>query len=688
MTPPDTPPDKGETMLPLPTLRDPGAAPPIPVSVLVVDDDPRNLLAMQQVLADLDADVVLARSGAEALRRVLDQDFAAILLDVHMPEMDGYETAELIRRRERSRHVPIIFLTAINKDEVHIFRGYEAGAVDYMFKPVEPAILRSKVAVFTELQRKTLEVKRQAEQKQRLLAENLRVHTEKLLAEQALRRSEERQGVIVRSLPIVLYTAAADGASFRYLSANAAAVLGFPAERFLAEPGFWESRLHPGDRGRVLAQRASGADGDAAMIEYRWQGADGAWRVLLDHSVPVRDARGLPCERSGTILDVTETRELQTQLAHAQRMETVGQLTGGIAHDFNNMLMVVIGSLERLSGMIPAEEKAQRRLDMALQASLRCSDLTRRLLSFARRQQLHPEPVDLNALVRGMGEFMGRTLGSGVELVIETADGAWPAIVDRSQAESALLNLVINARDAMDGGGRLTLRIANVPAGTSGLAELAGDSVLLCVSDTGCGMPPEVLERAFEPFFTTKDVGKGTGLGLSMIHGFVKQSGGAIRVESTVGLGTTFHLYLPRADGLAADGSTAAEEGLPRGGGEVVLVVDDEEDVRGVAAFTLQDLGYTVVEAASPQQALEILAEGRAVDLLFTDVVMPGGVNGFELARAGLERRPALKVLYTTGFAHGIDGDGAAGSAILRKPYRRHELAEAMRRALAPAGPD
>ncbi|PWC41743.1 histidine kinase [Azospirillum sp. TSO22-1] len=672
-------------MLPLPTLRDPGDAPPIPVSILVVDDDPRNLLAMQQVLADVDADVVLARSGAEALRRVLDQDFAAILLDVHMPEMDGYETAELIRRRERSRHVPIIFLTAINKDEVHIFRGYEAGAVDYMFKPVEPTILRCKVAVFIDLQRKTLEVKRQAEQKQRLLAENLRVHTEKLLAEQALRRSEERQGLIVRSLPIVLYTADADGASFRYLSANAAAVLGFPAERFLEEPGFWESRLHPDDRGRVLARRASGADRDAAMIEYRWQGADGAWHVLLDHAVLLRDARGLPSERSGTILDVTETRELQTQLAHAQRMETVGQLTGGIAHDFNNMLMVVIGSLERLSGMVSDDEKAQRRLDMALQASLRCSDLTRRLLSFARRQQLHPEPVDLDALVRGMGEFMGRTLGSGVELVIEPAEGAWPAIVDRSQAESALLNLVINARDAMEGGGRLTLRIANVPAGASDLPELSGDSVLLSVSDTGCGMPPEVLEHAFEPFFTTKDVGKGTGLGLSMIHGFVKQSGGAIRVDSTVGQGTTFHLYLPRADAPAADDSTAAAEGLPRGGGEVVLVVDDEEDVRGVATLTLQDLGYTVVEASSPQKALEVLAEGGAVDLLFTDIVMPGGVNGFELARAGLERRPALKVLYATGFAHGIDGDGAAGSAILRKPYRRHELAEAVRRTLAPA---
>lgn len=670
--------------------------PPVPVSVLVVDDDSRNLLAMQQVLSDLGAAIVLAHSGEEALKRVLDQDFAAILLDVHMPNLDGYETAELIRRREKSRHIPIIFLTAINKDEVHIFRGYEAGAVDYMFKPVEPGILRCKVAVFVDLYRKSEEVKRQAEQKQRLLAENLRVRTEKLEAEQALRRSEERQALIVRSLPIVLYTRlSGNGEPFRYLTENAEAILGFPGVRLIGEAGFWESRLHPEDRERVLDHLATLPESGMAMIEYRWRGADGAYRILLDHAVVLHAGMGVPTEVCGTILDVTETREMQMQLAHAQKMETVGQLTGGIAHDFNNMLMVVIGSLERLAGMLPDNEKAVRRLDMALQASLRCSDLTRRLLSFARRQQLHPEPVDLNELVAGMGELMSRTLGGGIELVVEAGEGMWPAVVDRSQAESALLNLVVNARDAMQGSGRLTIRTANVPAGSvgGGLDGSSGDYVLLCVSDTGCGMPPDVLERAFEPFFTTKDVGKGTGLGLSMIHGFVKQSGGVVKVESEVGRGSNFLLYLPRAmaaQDLLPQGAAVPDGDDAVGRGEVVLVVDDERDVRTVAVLTLQDLGYTVIEAETPRQALNVLAGESPVDLLFTDIVMPGGMDGLALAHESVRLRPHLKVLYTSGYAPGVERDDSVDgpvSGILQKPYRRHELAEAVAQALRAGGP-
>ncbi len=662
--------------------------PPPAASILVVDDDSRNLLAMREVLADLGASVVLARSGEEALRQVLDHEFAAILLDVHMPGLDGYETAELIRKREKSRHIPILFLTAINKDEVHIFRGYSAGAVDYMFKPVDPEILRCKVAVFIDLHRKTEEVKRQAEQKQLLLAENFRMRTEKLLAEQALRRSEERQALIARSLPIVLYTAeAGNGYPFLYVTENAEDVLGFPAARFIEDPGFWESRLHPDDRERVLEHLAMWPETGVSMIEYRWQGADGAYRVLLDHAVVLHNGAGEAGELCGTILDVTETREMQQHLAHAQKMETVGQLTGGIAHDFNNMLMVVIGSLERLARMLPDDPAAHKRLDMAMQASLRCSDMTRRLLSFARRQQLHPEPVDLGELAAGMGDMMGRTLGPDIAVEIERTEGVWPATVDRSQAESALLNLVINARDAMRGVGRLTVRTANVTIGAAeaGPDMRPGDYVLLSVSDTGCGMPPEVLERAFEPFFTTKEVGKGTGLGLSMIHGFVKQSGGVIRVDSEVDGGTEFRLYLPRADVRRACAPGDVEpHGDASGHGEVVLVVDDDRDVRSVAALSLQDLGYTVIEAETPRDALDMLAGEQAVALLFTDIVMPGGMNGLELARESLKLRPALKVLYASGYAHGIgQGHAAApGSEILLKPYRDRDLAEAVRRAL------
>ena len=670
--------------------------PPPEVRILVVDDDSRNLLAMRETLAELGATVILARSGEEALKRVLDQDFAAILMDVHMPGMDGYETAELIRNRQKSRHIPILFLTAINKDEMHIFRGYSAGAVDYMFKPVDPVILRSKVSVFVELYRKTEEVKREAILRERLMAENFRVRTEKMVAEQALRRSEERQALIARSLPILLYTAEVTrGAPFRYVTENVQALFGFPAERFLTDGAFWDSRLHPDDRERALAQFDAMLETGVATVEYRWRAADGKYRILLDQAVLLRDEDGKPQELCGTILDVTDTREMQQQLTHVQKMETIGQLTGGIAHDFNNMLTVVIGSLERLGRMVTDDPKAARRVDMALQAALRCSDLTRRLLAFARRQQLHPESVDMDALVHNMGELMERTLGPNIAVEIERAPPLSPALVDRTQAESALLNLVINARDAMPSGGRLTIATSTVTVGEeekdTDLGLQPGHYVRLTVADTGCGMPADVLERAFEPFFTTKDVGKGTGLGLSMIHGFVRQSGGVIKVESEPDHGTTFHLYLPCAsDGppQAPEADASDGDGPALGQGEVVLVVDDDLDVRHVAVMTLQEFGYTVLEAENGPEALKVLAAERRVDLLFTDIVMPGGLTGLELAQESLRQRPGLKLLYASGYAHGVAGGVGTtgpGAEILIKPYRDRDLARAVRMALGPA---
>ncbi|MDR6774915.1 response regulator [Azospirillum sp. BE72] len=694
-------------------------APPQPdkadVAILIVDDDPRNLFAVRETLEDMNAQLVLARSGEEALKHLLRQDFALILLDVHMPGMDGYETAELIRLREKSRHIPIIFLTAINKDESHIFRGYASGAVDYMFKPVDPHILKCKVSVFVDLYRKTEAVKREVEAKQRLLDENERVRREMRQAEQALRRSEERQALILGQLPIVLYTAnLTPGIPFRYLSDTARSVLGCPPARFIEDPGYWEAGLHPDDRNRVLRQLESIHDTGLTTVEYRWRCPDGSERHLLDQAVVVRDEDGQPAELFGTILDVTETRQAQRQLAHAQKMEMVGQLTGGIAHDFNNMLMVVIGSLERLVPGLAEDPKAAKRAEMALQAALRCSDMTRRLLTFARRQQLHPEPVDLGALVAGMGELMERTLGGGVAIAIEApaadAEPLWTASVDRSQAESALLNLVINARDAMPGGGTLRIRTENARfeemQSAHGMSVPAGDYILLSVSDSGCGMPPDVLERAFEPFFTTKEAGKGTGLGLAMIHGFVKQSGGLIGIDSSPGVGTTFRLYLPRAAVDAVHGSASDEDGAVEafaGRGETVLVVDDDADVRAVAVQAVGALGYRVLEADGAEAALTLL-DRQPVDLLFTDIVMPGGLNGRELAREGLRRHPSLRVLFASGYANGTSApepeagaampadDGTDPGAVLgavlsraetlAKPYRDGDLARALRRAL------
>jgi PAS domain S-box-containing protein len=667
----------------------PDAVPDHPSRILIVDDDERNLFAMEKVLEDIGL-VVTARSGEEALKQLLQHDFAVILLDVLMPGMDGYETAALIRTRERSRSVPIIFLTAVNKDDAHMLRGYSMGAVDYVFKPVEPQVLRSKVGVFVELFRKTQEVRAKAEHEQRLLQENFRVRTEKIMAERALRRSEERQAMILQSLPIALYAGepGRETEAPQFISGNVEALCGFTPQQFLESRDLWSSRLHPDDRDRVLQEFARLRNTGSLAIEYRWHAAGGSYRYFLDQAVLVRDDQGRPKEIFGTLLDVTERKQLEQQLIQAQKMDAIGKLTGGIAHDFNNMLTVVIGSLDRIRRARNIDGSIQKRIDMALSGAMRCSDLTRQLLAFARRQPLRPQAIDLNDLVFGVADMVRRVLGEGIELTIEPAAGLWPATTDPTQVESALLNLVVNARDAMPNGGTLSLSTANVSIGhESGGEPAPGDYVMLVVRDTGIGIPAEIRDRVFEPFFTTKPTGHGTGLGLSIIYGFVKQSGGHIRLESETGRGTSFSIYLPRATMTEATPRlrAAAVDGIPRARvGEVVLAVEDDDTVRRIAVDALQDLGYAVYEAPDGRIALDLLRDQPRIDIIFTDLAMPGGMNGRDLAREAKARRPGVKVLLTSAYTERLSEDDRASDPLrfLGKPYREGELAAAIRAAL------
>jgi PAS domain S-box-containing protein len=670
---------------------EPSPAPDLRARILLVDDDEHNLFAMEKVLEDL-GDVVTVRSGEDALKQLLQHDFAVILLDVFMPGIDGYDTAGLIRSRERSRHVPIIFLTAVNKDDAHMLRGYSMGAVDYVFKPVEPLILKSKVSVFVDLFRKTQEVQRKADQEQRLLQENFRVRTEKILAEQALRASEQRQALIIKSLPIALYAGeiGQERGAPQFMSDNIQALCGYTAQQFLQSKDLWSSRIHPEDRERVLQEFARLPQIGAHALEYRWHCADGEYRFFLDQAVLVRDDRGNPREIFGTLLDVTERKRLEQQLVQAQKMDAIGKLTGGIAHDFNNMLTVVIGSLDRLRRTPQSDPKGTKRIELALEGAMRCSDLTRQLLAFARRQPLQPKPVDLNDLVAGVAGMVRRVLGDSIELVLNPGEKLWMAQTDPTQVESALLNLVVNARDAMPNGGRLTvttrnLRVTEVEAENRGFVP--GEYVVLVVTDTGVGIPAEFRDRVFEPFFTTKQPGQGTGLGLSIIYGFVKQSGGHIRLDSEVGSGTTFSIYLPRAEAPATQAriATAVDGGELRAQeGEIVLAVEDDDAVRQIASDALKELGYSVIEASNGPAALELLAGAPRIDLLFTDLAMPGGMNGHELAAEARMRRPDLKVLLTSAYTDRFarDGEARAPLRFLNKPYREHELASAVRNAL------
>ncbi len=664
---------------------------PLPVSILVVDDDSRSLYALERTLSQSGLNIVTARSGEEALKRLLREDFALILLDIRMPGMDGYETASVIRTRGKTRQIPIIFLTAMDRDDVQMFRGYTAGAVDYVFKPVDPLILQSKVSVFVELYRRTEEVRREERLKRLLERQNFQVKNEKLRAEQALRASEERQSLIIDSLPIAFYVADLSDsfAGPRFVGDSIERLTGIPAPRFESEPDYWKSRIHDADRERVLGEvRHVGTDG-AFVVEYRWQCADGTYRYFLDRSVRVQSPDGDGHELHGMWLDVTEQRQMHEQLVHAQKMDAVGRLTGGIAHDFSNMLTALLGNLDLLRRSVEHDGRAARWAGLAIESAQRCADLTQRLLYFARRQPLQPTPLDVNALVTGMKGIVDRALDESVRVVFRLESDLPQIYVDRSQLESALLNLVINARDAMPEGGEVVIetsraRLVERYRGRGFDAD-PGDYVLMGVTDTGSGMDSEVAERVFEPFFTTKEPGSGTGLGLAMVHTFIRQCDGFVRIDSEIGRGTSVRLYIKIAQEHSVRSIDRAETGdeLPIAReNETILLVEDDQDVLRASAEALRRLGYFVLEADSAFAALDVLSNADAVNLLFSDIAMPGGMSGLQLAKEVCRRDAAIKVLLTSGYASRVcEGDGDAGAFIhyLRKPYRDYELARAVR---------
>jgi PAS domain S-box-containing protein len=478
----------------------------------------------------------------------------------------------------------------------------------------------------------------------------------------------------------------------------------------------WNGMFHPEDQDRAWARWShSLATGEPYQIEYRLRHRSGEYRWVMGRAHPVRDDRGRITRWFGTCTDIQEivdarevlnrsraqleaaveerTHQLmaaEEQLRQAQKMEAVGQLTGGIAHDFNNMLAVVLGALDLLERRLArGETDLSRYVDAARDGAQRAAALTQRLLSFARQQPLAPVSIDPNHMLRGMTDLLTRTLGEGVRVETALDPDCWRARADPSQLENCIINLSVNARDAMPRGGLLTIRTANRSierddAQIMGLPP--GDYVELSVSDTGEGMAEDVAQRAFEPFFTTKDVGKGTGLGLSQVFGFVRQSGGHVSIDTTQGQGTTVRLILPRDAAEAVGDASEDRRTAPRGGGETILLVEDEERVRTFSAEALRDLGYRVIEAADGAEALSLIDRGASIDLLFTDVIMPG-MTGRELADHAAERIDGLRVLYTSGYTRDAiarrDGDATLTERdVLAKPFGVDALAHRVRDAL------
>ena len=539
-------------------------------------------------------------------------------------------------------------------------------------------------------------------------------------AEAALRASEERFRTLAQSLPQLVWTSLPDG-RVDYLSHQWLEYTGMPDGEPL-DSRWLKAVVHPDDLAATVACWGAAAEGLADYdLEHRIRAADGAYRWFKTRGTRVTDAAGQTVKWFGTctdIQDIVEARETQARsreqlaimvaertrelaaanerlrseidarelaqaaLVQAQKMEAVGQLTGGIAHDFNNLLTAVSGSLELLEARI-SDEKSLRLLRTAQRGASRGAKLTQSLLAFARKQHLEPVPADLNSIIAEMSDMLHRSLGSSVDIRHIPGGRLWPVLIDVNQIELALLNIAINARDAMPQGGILLIETANITAGSDALPEeVAGcDCVLVSMRDTGTGMSPEVVERAFEPFFTTKEIGKGTGLGLSMVFGVVRQSGGTVQIRSRIREGAIVQIYLPRASEAVTPPSRRAGQ-VQKAGQARILVVDDDREVRWVTAEALRGIGYDVTEAGSGRAALTLLERGDPCDLVIMDVAMPG-LSGAETIRLARRMRPDLNALFCTGNADAARFESETGDdPLLTKPFSPDALAEAVRKAL------
>jgi PAS domain S-box-containing protein len=543
--------------------------------------------------------------------------------------------------------------------------------------------------------------------------------TELMRAEEALKESEARFRLVAETAPVMLWMGDVEGKCV-YLNAALRDFWGVESERVSSFD--WNTTLHPDDRQKLFEPFERGMRNQTGFsTEARFRRRDGSMRLVHTDARPRFGAAGEFLGMIGVNVDITDSRRVEDalrdlnaaleqearerseqlrvqeeELRQAQKMEAVGQLTGGIAHDFNNLLQVVVGNLEILQrNLAPTEGRLRRATEHAMIGAQRAATLTQRLLAFSRRQPLVPKLIKVNDLVTEMSELLYRSLGETIAVETVLAAGLWQTEADPNQLESALLNLAVNARDAMPEGGKLTIETANAHIDEGYAARQAevspGQYVLICVSDTGTGMDKATIERAFEPFFTTKEPGKGTGLGLSQVYGFVKQSGGHVKVYSEPGQGTTVKIYLPRLHAEELRAEALPHSAIPEGSrSETVLVVEDDDDVRAYSVEILRELGYRVLEAHDGPSALRLLEQQSQVALLFCDVVLPGGWTGAQTAEQARALRPGLKVLFTTGYARNAivhHGRLDPGVHLVTKPFTFAELAAKVRDVLdAPPG--
>lgn len=634
--------------------------------VLMIEDSRDDALLVERELNKAGFNPTIRRvdSKPDLLRSLSEWNPDLILSDFTIPGFSGLEALEITQRSHSD--VPFIFVSGTIGEE----RAVEAlkhGATDYV---VKDRLSRLGTAVNRALREK-------------------RERNERRRVEQSLREVEARQRMVLNSFPIAVYSRSCTPPfAPTWVSDNITSLTGFSASTFTSLPDFWRSRIHPESLEEVQNQYKGILSKGRVVMEYRWRDSFDRYRWILDQATAVRDENGNLREVIGTWLDISTQKTLEEQLRQAQKMEAVGRLAGGIAHDFNNLLTAIIGYSDMLLERLQPSNTLRPEISEINVAGKRAAELTRQLLAFSRRQLLQPRVIELNNIISGLEKMLRRLIGEDIELTARLAESLGRIKVDPGQMEQVMMNLVVNARDAMPRGGKITIETSNVrldhtePACHG--AVPAGSYVMVSIADTGTGMDAETQSHLFEPFFTTKPQGKGTGLGLSTVYGIVRQSDGHIAFTSELEKGTTFKIYFPPVKEAAQPLDRPQTGSLQLRGTETILVVEDDTGVRILTQRILEKMGYTVIVAADGAEALSAVGDLPPIHLVVTDIVMPG-MSGPEMVDRLQQIRPRLKVLYLSGYT-----DATAtqlnlirpGFNFLQKPFTAQGLGYKVREIL------
>lgn len=657
------------------------------INILVVDDQKINLLLMKRLLQKADLNIVCAESGDEALEKISHEDFALILLDVFMPGKSGFETAELIRQDAENAHIPIIFVTAHEHEKAGEFKGYETGAVDFLYKPVEPLVLKSKVNVFAELYRREKVLQQTTVELEKTMEELNNEIAIRKSAQETVRKSERKYKSLFETsrdgIAIVGLDGGLEEANTAYLN-----MLGYSLEELRNIKLFQFVKEGIPDRQRLKIEGQLQDYGYSEEFEFDYTGKTGDTFPVLFRSWIIYDEKGKPLRCLNLVRDLSDQKRIETQLRQAMKMEAVGTLAGGIAHDFNNILAAIMGYIELAQFDISEDNQARYSLDQVLKASHRAKKLVSHILAFSRQSGHEKKPLFMQHIVKETIELLRATLPSTISIKQNIHSKLISVNADPTQVHQILMNLVTNAYHAIgEAGGVVEITMDEYQRdkdGKDNLAELdPGRYVRLSVQDNGCGMKPAVLAKIFDPYFTTKAAGVGTGMGLSVVHGIIKSHGGAIYATSSPGSGSQFSIYFPVIDAVEGERTTSADK--PLRGSERVLFVDDEEMIVGLIARMLKKLGYNVVAETSSLKALEIYtANPGSFDLIISDLTMPD-LTGIQLARKIREMSPEIPVILCTGYCKEMGKSmlkEVGVDYLLYKPLEIKELALTMRKAI------